>query len=104
MRKPETVLVRVILALLERAEQLGLDRGNLARLTGLEGVESQEPDARVPVSKEIALWDLITVHSPDPAFGLKLGTSVEVRKLGLVGYAMYWSCPVFVDTKLSRVQ
>ncbi len=53
MRNPETVLVRVILTLLERAEDLGLDRGALARLTGLEGVESQEPDARVPVSPDI---------------------------------------------------
>ena len=91
MRKPETVLVRVILTLLERAEDVGLDRGALARLTGLEGVESKEPDARIPVSKEIALWDLITLHSPDPAFGLRLGASGEVRKLGLVGYAMYYS-------------
>ena len=91
MRNPETVLVRVVLGVLEQAEALGLDRVGLVRLAGLERIETQDPDARVPVSKQIALWHLIARHAPDPGFGIRLGASLEVRKLGLVGYTMYYS-------------
>ena len=91
MRNPETVLVRVVTQLLERAEALGLDRAGLVRLAGLGNIETKDPDARVPVSQEVALWHLMALHASDPAFGIKLGASVEVRSLGLVGYAMYYS-------------
>ena len=90
-RRPETVLVRVVAELLDRAEALGLDRVGLVRLAGLGDIETKDPDARVPVSKVIALWHLMTLHASDPAFGIRLGASMEVRKLGLVGYAMYYS-------------
>ena len=90
-RRPETVLVRVVAELLDRAEALGLDRVGLVRLAGLSEIETKDPDARLPVSKEIALWHLIALQASDPAFGIRLGAAVEVRKLGLVGYAMYYS-------------
>ncbi len=90
-RNPETVLVRLVAQLLERAEALGLDRAGLVRLAGLSEIETKDPDARLPVSKEIALWHLIALQASDPAFGIRLGAAVEVRKLGLVGYAMYYS-------------
>ena len=90
-RNPETVLVRVITQLLERDEALGLDREGLVRLAGLSEIDTKDPDARVPVSKVIALWHLFALQAPDPAFGIRIGASVDVRKLGLVGYAMYYS-------------
>jgi hypothetical protein len=43
MRRPETVLVRVITQLLERAEALGLDRAGLVRLAGLGDIETRTP-------------------------------------------------------------
>jgi hypothetical protein len=58
-RNPETVLVRLVAQLLERAEALGLDRAGLVRLAGLSEIETKDPDARLPVSKEIALWHLM---------------------------------------------
>jgi AraC-like DNA-binding protein len=101
MRNPETVLVRVVVGLLEQAEELGLDRIDLVRLAGLDRIETQDPDARVPVSKHIALWHLIAQHAPDPGFGIRLGAALEVRKLGLVGYAMYYSSTL--DQALRRL-
>ncbi len=86
-----TVLARSPQLLLDRAQALGLERDDLLAVSGFSEPELRDPDARVPRVKLIRLWRRIAEAVPDPALGLKLGASIGVRELGLVGYTMQFS-------------
>lgn len=83
-----TVLARFPKLMLERADAAGLDRHALERASGLVQTDLADPDARIPTSKLRRLWREIIKVVPDPLLGLKFGSSVRTRDLGLVGYIM----------------
>lgn len=86
-----TVIARSPQLLLARAQALGLDRGDLLAASGFTEPELQDLDARVSRAKMIHLWRRVGEALPDPALGLRLGASVSVRELGLIGYMMQFS-------------
>ena len=86
-----TVLVRVLDRVLVSATREGLDRETLIAAAGLDDVDFTTPDARAPVSRLVALWQVLAKSPLDPGFGVRFGSSVHVRDFGLVGYAMYFS-------------
>jgi AraC-like DNA-binding protein len=90
-RSTETVLARVVSHLLARAEQEGLNRAGLVEAAGLAGVDLSHPDSRVPLSAEVALWQLMAKATSDAGFGVRTGASFRARNAGLLGYAMYYS-------------
>jgi AraC-like DNA-binding protein len=90
-RSTETVLARVITHMLAHAEKEGLNRDALLQAAGLESLDLTHPDARVPLSAQVALWQLIAKATSDPGYGIRSGATFRVRNAGLLGYAMYYS-------------
>ena len=87
------MLARFVANLLGFAAKSGLSREALMLGAGLSDAELSAPDSRVPFSKFVALWQLITrLSSPsDPEFAVRWGASLRVRDWGLLGYAMSYS-------------
>ena len=83
-----TGLARLPLAILAISPRLGLDPAELMRAASIDTLDLHDPDARVPFAKVLRLWRAVAERQPDPAVGLRLGSAVTVRDLGLVGYAM----------------
>ena len=82
-----TGLARIPLLILERTGDYGLDRHELAAAAGFKD-ELQDPDTRVSVTKIWNLWRILIDRTSDPILGLHLGMDIEMRRYGLVGYAM----------------
>ena len=70
------------------AASLGLDRHDLLSAVGLLESDIEDPDARVPVLKSLRLLQIISAETADDDIGLKFGQRVEIRQVGVVGYAM----------------
>lgn len=77
-----------IISQLELAESVGLERRKLLSSIGLREADISDPDDRVPVIKAVRLLQLIANETEDVDIGLKLGQRIEVRQIGVVGYAM----------------
>ena len=86
--REQTGLARIPLMFLSRAGSFGVARNALLRAAHLRPRDVADPDNRVPVSAIRDLWRSMVAHVPDPALGLKIGRSVKIRELGLVGYSM----------------
>ncbi len=86
-----TSLARVHLLLVRHAERQGIGREELLRLAGLSEDLLEDPDARLPSTGVLRLWQLLVGRLRDPALGVHLLEGVQLRELGLVGYAMAFS-------------
>lgn len=73
---------------LEAAAAFGLDAAALRTAAGLRAEDLQDPDARIPLARHLALWEAIAATPGTGEFGFWLGRAVDVRSLGVVGYAM----------------
>ena len=67
-----------------RRAGLALDRP--LRQAGLARTDLASPDARIPYAAFIALIEEAALLLADPAYGLKLGASHDVRDNGLLGF------------------
>ena len=83
-----TGIARLPLAIVRVSPRLGLDPAELMRDASIDTLDLRDPDARVPLAKILRLWRAVAERQPDPAVGLRLGSAMTVRDLGLVGYAM----------------
>ena len=83
-----TQLARSPLLLLDYAVRQGMDREELMLHAGLSADDIADPDARVKTKSMLALWRQVIVDQNDPALGMHIGSSIKVKELGLVGYAM----------------
>jgi AraC-like DNA-binding protein len=86
-----TVLARVVARLVDLAVAEGMNRQVLTEAAGLTRVDLADPDSRVAVSSQVALWRLIARTVTDPGFGVRGGASFNVRDGGLLGYVMCYS-------------
>ena len=62
---------------------------------GLGEADISDPDNRVPVLKSVRLLQGMANRTGDEDIGLKLGQRIEVRNVGVVGYAIGCSLPDF---------
>lgn len=90
-RTSETVVARAATMLLDLAAAEGMRRDALAEAAGLRQEDLALPDSRVPLSVQVALWQLIAKGIDDPGFGVRWGAAVRVRDLGLLGYVISYS-------------
>jgi AraC-like DNA-binding protein len=86
-----TVIARLAHLMLDQAAAIGVDRDELMRESGLNPSEIKDPDGRIAHDKMVALWETLIRKKPGRALGVRLGYTVKVRDLGLVGYTMLYS-------------
>ena len=86
-----TGLARLTKTMLDHAFEMGVDRDRVIREAGLHKVDLDDLDGRIPAITIERFWRSLMKHDPDPALGLRLGSSILVREMGVVGYAMAYS-------------
>ena len=77
--------------LLDYAERQGLDRSGLLDAAGLRSDPADDPDARIRTAQMVGLWRAVIDALDDPVLGLNAAQSIDVTRLGLVGYAIFHS-------------
>jgi AraC-like DNA-binding protein len=81
----------VVANILSGAAAEGMNPDALRDAAGLRSIDLDDPDARVPLWAEVALWHLIAKRAADPGIAVRIGAAVTARHWGLAGYAMYYS-------------
>lgn len=91
-RSKLTSVARLPLALIRHVDQFGIDPEEILRVAGITVAHRRNPDSRVSLETLLKVWRAVLERvSRDQAVGIRLGESLHVRELGLVGYAMYFS-------------
>jgi AraC-like DNA-binding protein len=86
MPEPE-VSAAIGAMILSAAERAGVDRPTLQRLTGFSP-EPEDPDARIPLRVESALWDHAAELSGDGAFGMHTALTLAPGTFDVLDYAI----------------
>lgn len=55
---------------------------------GLHLTDVEDPDARIPLHKHVALLEAAAKRLDDPLFGLRLGATIHPKRAGVLGYAL----------------
>lgn len=76
-------------ALVEVASMYGAPRPKLLAALGVDDVSDEH--ARLPIARVFDAWDLAMRAVRDPALPIHVGRLTTVRRLGLLGYALYTS-------------
>ncbi|MGE3600218.1 MAG: AraC family transcriptional regulator [Dehalococcoidia bacterium] len=97
-----TVLARAVARIVDVGLMAGVSRQALLAAAGVTDEELGDPDARLPVATEIALWQLIAEHTSDPGFAIQAGAAFRIRAAGLLGYVALFSATL--GDALRRVQ
>ncbi len=79
-----TILVAVVADVINAAESLGVPREELLGAAGLDESILRDPDQRVPVTADFAVWQALSTRP----IGLALGERLGATTMGVVGYAM----------------
>lgn len=70
------------------ASRRGVSPAELQAVTGFDVRLGTDPDARIPLSLETALWDEAARRSSDPAFGLHAAEAVRPGMFDVLDYAV----------------
>lgn len=88
MLPPDTGRAMRAIRLLAAATEYGLDPEGLRRRAGIAADQIDDPDKRIPEPNILKLYDLLANQVPDPDLGLELGTRIDIRQAGVLGYAI----------------
>lgn len=86
-----TASVRAVNHLIALGVAAGIRRGILIGAAGATEDDLRNPDARLPLAAEIALWQTLAINIPDPEFGVRAGQAYRLRQAGLIGYIVRFS-------------
>lgn len=86
-----TQLARAPLLLMAYAEKQGIDRSVLLSASGISEAKLSDPDSRIATRSMTRLWQAVIDEIDDPFLGMHAARTVNVKQLGLVGYAMQHS-------------
>jgi AraC-like DNA-binding protein len=79
-----TVAAAAVRALLEFAVSGGAGRATLVELSGIEGADLNDAEARIPFNRYVALMRAATHLCGDPALALHFGESVDVAEFSIM--------------------
>lgn len=91
-----SVSASLTLAVLHAAERQGLDRHALLGASGLDPALLGNPDARVPLLAQQALWAAIQQQLGDLEAGLRIGRALAPGQFSVLGYLLQ-SSPTLAD-------
>ena len=97
-----TVAVYALDRLIDVGVSAGIRRDILTAAAGVTDADLRDPDARVPLTAEIAVWQTLARYKSDPEFGVQAGATHTVRTMGLLGYVVRFSATL--RGALERVQ
>jgi len=83
--RPRTLSVLGFPALLDVAEERGLDRARLLREAGISPSVLDDPRGQIPVERERALVEALLARTGDPALGIQVGRRYPLTAFGLLG-------------------
>lgn len=83
-----SVMAALVAGNLSAAAAFGLPTSELMARAGLSEAALADPDGRVPLSSYVRLLQAIDAEPRALEFGFWLGSTVSVRALGVVGFAM----------------
>jgi hypothetical protein len=86
-----TVSVRALAYLIDMGAAAGIRRYVLMDAARVTEEHLRDPDARVPLAAEIALWQTVASHGSDPEFGVRASRAYRLQEMGLVGYVARFS-------------
>ncbi|NRH27447.1 AraC family transcriptional regulator [Pseudomonas sp. MS19] len=82
-----TVSASLTQAILHAATRLGLDRASLLKHSDLSEEQLLDPDARVPFSSQLQLWQTLA-RLPLPEPGLEIGSNLAPGPFSVLGYLL----------------
>jgi len=86
-----TVAAHALRDLIDLGVSAGIRQDILTAAAGVTDADLRDPDARVPLTAEIALWQTLARHISDPEFGVQAGATHSLRTMGLLGYVARFS-------------
>ena len=96
MKASETVQAAFVRAFFFEALALGFNRQHLIQRSGFDPDGWPDPDARLPRTVYLRLWQAVRDLANDPAFALKLGKLVDPQQMGILG-SMVLNSPTLRD-------
>lgn len=85
---PVTVSIHIIKMMLAAGQKAGVDPAMGLNAIHIEQDLLNDPDARVPIEMEVALWDLLASRSRDVFFGLHAGMELTPGEFDVMDYAI----------------
>jgi hypothetical protein len=85
------VSVRAVNHLVDLGTKAGIRRDILLVAADATDEDLHDPEARMTLAAEIALWQTLAKHTSDPEFGVRAGAAWRLRTMGLVGYVARFS-------------
>ncbi len=85
---PVTVSIHIIKMMLTAGQKIGVDPAAGLDAIHLEQDLLNDPDARVPLEMEVALWDFLANRSKDDFFGLHAGVEIIPGEFDVMDYAI----------------
>jgi AraC-like DNA-binding protein len=82
------VLAGTVRGPFELAVATGVSRQSLLARMGLKESDLDDPDAKVPLEAQTVMWEALAELPSSETLGVRLGRSVLVGELGVVGWAM----------------
>lgn len=89
-----TFSVKALEMIITGAERTGVDVVELLAAVGINQALMSDPDARVPIALERALWSEAAARSGDPYLGLRVSDLFPLDSFGGLGFALRSSASV----------
>lgn len=87
-KKSVTVSVHIIKMILAAGQKAGVDPSVGLNAIHLEQEFLNDPDVRIPIEMEVALWDFLASRSEDDFFGLHAGVELIPGEFDVMDYAI----------------
>jgi AraC-like DNA-binding protein len=87
-RAQVTVSARVFVAIVAAGRSAGVEMEPILARLGIDEDALSDPDGRLPLALEDALWEATAEASGDPCFGLHAATQAEAGDFDVFGYAL----------------
>lgn len=70
-------------------EEEGITATQALQGTGIEPQELKSPTTKISIAQLLASYRNALKYSPDPAFAIRLGRSIQITTYGIYGYALF---------------